>query len=188
MCSYCYDVVDYIKHFFGPPADWEILEICWTIHFYYFRYSESSNYCWCFAWNETVWLREGQNQTNRSYNFNSENVYKYLQKDKVIPSFVHDIWKSAQGSIRLDVMKLAENVYIVTTHTHTHKAGTNTHRYSSTHTHTHLHTRTYTYIYTHTHTQTHSHKRTHHFGWKKKYIVQWVCESVINGLCYWCMM
>ena len=117
----------YWAFLFWLPADSDILKIHRTIHFDYFRHSDSSNYCCCFARNKTVWLRGGQIQTNKSYNFNGEYVYKYWQKDS--HSFrYHDIWKSAQGSICYDVMKLAENVYIVTTHTK--KAETNTHRNS----------------------------------------------------------
>ena len=65
---------------FWLPADSEVLEIYRTIHFD--RHWGSSNYCWCFVRNKTVSLREGQNQTNKSYNFNRENVYKYLKKTK----------------------------------------------------------------------------------------------------------
>ena len=120
MCSCCYDVVDYIEHFFfWPPADSEILEIYQTIHFGYFRHSESSNYCWCFVRNKTVWLREGQNQTNKSYNFNSENVYKYLQKDS---HSCHCPWYLTVSS-GFDTSRCDETCwkYVYRDHKHTHK-------------------------------------------------------------------
>ena len=33
---------------------------------------------------------------NKSCYINSENVFKYVQKDERLPSNVHNIWKSAQ--------------------------------------------------------------------------------------------
>ena len=120
---------------FWLPADSEVLEIYRTIHFDYFRHSDSFNYCWCFVRNKTEWLQEGQNQTNKSYNFNSENVYKYLQKDS---HSCHCPWylKISSG---FDTFRRDETSWkcVYHDHIHTQKAETNTHRHSSTHTHTH---------------------------------------------------
>ena len=72
------------------------------------------------------------------------------------------------------------------TQTHTHTLAC---MHVCTHTLTHISshmsacTHAYTHIYTRMHTHTHKYK--HHFGWKKKYIVRWACESDDVKKCEW---
>ena len=150
---------------FWLPADLGILEIYRTMHFDYFPHSDSSNYCWCFVRNKTVWLREGQNQANKSYNFNSQNVYKYSQK-RLSHSFICP-WHLKVNS-GFDTFRCGETcwkcLYRDHTHTHTHKAETNTHKHSSTHTHARARTHTRTHERARVCSKTssiHSHTFTH---------------------------
>ena len=89
MCSYCYDVVDYIEHFFFdcPPIQkfWKYIEQYILITFDIRTHLTIVDVL--------LGIKQydyGKVKTKR-INFKSENVYKYLQKDKFLPSFVHDI-------------------------------------------------------------------------------------------------
>ena len=92
MCSYCYDVVDYIEHFFFdcPPIQtfWKYIEQFILISFDIGTHLTIVDVQFGIKQYDYGKIK---NQTNKSYNFSSENVYKQLHKDKVIPAIVHDI-------------------------------------------------------------------------------------------------
>ena len=81
----CYDVVNYIEHFFFDclpiQTFWKYIEQCILITFHIRTHLTIVDVLFGIKQYDYGKIK---NQTNKSYNFNSENEYKYLQKDKVL--------------------------------------------------------------------------------------------------------